>query len=604
MILLRKPGLLFVKGVKVAGTSIEVFLAQHAGGDDIVTPIAPPNPLHAPRNYQGAAGAAKFYNHMTAREIRSLLGAESFAKLRRFGVVRDPFEKVRSMFAMEYLRHDGDYDVDRAIEDTPSEAERYRDADGTLLLTDVLRYEDLDAELKRLFDSAGIPFERLEIREKAEYREQCPVEAEFDERQRERILRKFAWEIDNYYPDKRPAAKERLVEWNRDPEALSLQNLDTWYLGGTVHKVPRKQDYSIESLLDGWLPSEPVIRESTRVIGVGSCFARYFVLWLAENGFNKNADDSPYNALIRYAASFESPAVIAQQFRWAFDEFSGKGALWIGKDKEVFEANEERRNLVRETLKKTDVLLLTLGLSEVWYDKESGEPLWRALTKRHYDPARHVLRVESMQDTKRHLEKIEDIRRRHLPGVKIVYTVSPVRLTATFRPVSAISANSASKAILRAALDEFLRERPDVFNRELFYFPSYEIVHDYFRDPFEEDNRHVTNFVASHVVQTFARHFCAPEMLKRVPGRESTGSAKLDTFLAFASEAPRDVREGEDRARITDLERQVEDLQRVCDERMKVISELDQAARERLELIERLHRECAVLRGEATEKEK
>jgi len=395
--------------------------------------------------------------------------------------------------------------------------------------------------------------------------------------------------------------KSNLLEWHNDPDHLSLQNLDSWYLGGAVHLVPRKAEYAKEglaSILEGWLPSAAVITESTRVIGVGSCFARYFILWLAENGFNRAVDSSPYNALIRYGATFESPAVIAQQFRWAFDELDARDALWIGKDRQVFEANEERRQLVRRTLQQTDVLVLTLGLSEVWHDKRTGEPLWRTVTRRHYDPARHVFRVETMGETKAHLEKIEEIRRRHLPGMKIVYTVSPVRLTATFRPVSAITANCASKAILRAALDEFLRESGDRLNRALFYFPSYEIVHDYFRDPFEEDNRHVTSYVASHVVSTFARHYCSRSMLERVsPAAPATGSRKLDNFLDFTSAPPRDAREDEYGARITDLERQVDELQRICDERQAVIAELDQAARERLALIERLHAECERLRS-------
>jgi len=396
--------------------------------------------------------------------------------------------------------------------------------------------------------------------------------------------------------------KARLVDWPNDPANMSLQNLDSWYLGGRVHTVPRKTEYAtsgVRSLLEGWVPEVPIIGESTRVIGVGSCFASYFILWLAENGFNRGLDSSPYNALVRYGQTFESPAVIAQQFRWAFDELDGRDALWIGKDKELFEANEERRQLVRETLLKTDVLILTLGLSEVWYDKQTGEPLWRALTRRHYDPARHVFRVESMQDTKAHLAKIEQIRRAHLPRLKVVYTVSPVRLTATFRPVSAITANSVSKAILRAALDEFLRDNADRVNRELFYFPSYEIVHDFFRDPFEEDNRHVTSYVASRVVQAFATRYCAPEMLARLKGGTgSTGSGKLDDFLQFANAPSRDVRDEEYAARVGELERQVEELQRICDERQRVIAELDHAARERLALVERLHGDCAELRAQ------
>jgi hypothetical protein len=222
---------------------------------------------------------------------------------------------------------------------------------------------------------------------------------------------------------------EKLTEWHADPENMSLQNLDSWYLGGTVHTVPRKKDFGergIESILEGWLPKEPLIRDDTRVIGVGSCFARYFILWLAENGFNKAVDTSPYNALMRYGATFESPAVIAQQFRWAFDEFSGKDIVWIGKDKEVFEANEERRQLVRDTLQKRTCCCSPGAVRDLVRQAHRRASV-RALTRRHYDPERHVFRVETMQDTKRHLEKIEELRAKHLPKLKIVYTISPVR---------------------------------------------------------------------------------------------------------------------------------------------------------------------------------
>jgi hypothetical protein len=425
--------------------------------------------------------------------------------------------------------------------------------------------------------------------------------------------------------------KDRLTLWNVDPELISHDNLDKWYLGeGAIHKVPTKAQLAqtgIAPILDGWRPQRPLIDANTRVIGVGSCFARYFVLWLAERGFNRAIDSSPYNALLRYAAAFESPAVIAQQFRWAFDEFDSKNALWIGKDKEVFEPNEERKRLVRQTFEKTDVLILTLGLSEIWYDKVTGEPLWRALTRRYYDPARHAFRVETMADTKRYLEKIEDLRRRHLPDMKVIYTVSPIRLTSTFRPVSALTANSVSKAILRSALDEFLRDHQDQVGRELFYFPSYEIVNDYFRDPFEEDNRHVTGFVAGHVLRTFAQSFCAPEMLAAAPtSAPPTGWDKLDIFLDFSADESRDPAGSELTARVAELERLVTELQAVADarlevieglerdakerlalveqlhgvadERQKVIEDLDRAANERLALVERLHAECARLQGQ------
>jgi len=74
--------------------------------------------------------------------------------------------------------------------------------------------------------------------------------------------------------------KERLTIWNVEPELISLANLDKWYLGeGPVQKVPTKAQLAesgIAPILEGWRPQRPLIGADTRVIGVGSCFARYF----------------------------------------------------------------------------------------------------------------------------------------------------------------------------------------------------------------------------------------------------------------------------------------------------------------------------------------
>src|SRR6266852_6489903 len=53
MIISHKYKLIFIKTVKTAGTSIEVFLSKQCGPMDIVTPIAPPVEGHQSRNYEG-----------------------------------------------------------------------------------------------------------------------------------------------------------------------------------------------------------------------------------------------------------------------------------------------------------------------------------------------------------------------------------------------------------------------------------------------------------------------------------------------------------------------------------------------------------------------
>ena len=388
--------------------------------------------------------------------------------------------------------------------------------------------------------------------------------------------------------------KEQLLSWYFSTDEVTPVDMGRWHIGKEYNRLPTKkelQDNGLMAIAKGWLPQQPIIGPDTRVLAVGSCFARNFTLWLAEHGFNRSFPDSPYNALLRFGAHFESPAAIAQQFRWAFDELDPSSLLWIDQNRHLIKATDEGKRQVRQTLEQTDVLVITLGLSEVWYDKLSGEPLWRTLTAKTFDPERHVFRVESMAQTLHWLQSIERLRAKHLPNLKIVYTLSPIPLKTTFRPVSAISANSVSKAVIRAALDEFMREHADKLNQQLFYFPSYEIVTSYFIDPFIEDNRHLAAIVPGTIIAFFAEHFCEPAVRQSNADnrQENPDWAVHERVLRHAAAGAQGAQSRELLARIAELEEQTEYLQKVCDERLVVIEGLDKAAKERLALVEALH---------------
>lgn len=356
--------------------------------------------------------------------------------------------------------------------------------------------------------------------------------------------------------------RQSLIDWRPNLSDTSHANsLTRWHKGQISTKLPNKTQLDalkMDAIGQGWMPSQPIISTDSRVVAIGSCFAGYFILWLADHGFNTKIPQSPYNALLRFGSEFENVAVIAQQFRWAFGELDKNSLLWIDKNKTFFEATEERRQLVKDTLLNTDVLLITLGLSEVWYDLQSGEPMWRAITSDHFNPKQHVFKVESMEQTIFWLNTIERLRDKYIPHMKIVFTLSPIRFSATFRTVSAFTANNASKAILRASLDEFLRNHSQKVNQNLFYFPSYEFVMEYFFNSFESDNRHVSSTIVNHIIHYFVRYYCSEHMQTANNSNHS---------MDIIEKSPTD----ELLMRIKLLEDHALELQKICDKRLVIV---------------------------------
>lgn len=160
--------------MKTAGTSIEVCLSQHCSGKDIVTPIIPENPQHTPRNFNNSIFRRKFYNHMSADEIRRQIGHEDFSTFFKFCFERHPVDKCISHFAMmrnappnqtnapaktweEYL----------ALGAFPNDSKRYTDKNGQLIVDKIYKYEELPQSLDDIFDKINVPHEQLSVFEKS-----------------------------------------------------------------------------------------------------------------------------------------------------------------------------------------------------------------------------------------------------------------------------------------------------------------------------------------------------------------------------------------------------------------------------------------------------
>src|SRR6266702_2276090 len=129
MIISHKHKFIFIKTVKTAGTSLEVFLSQHCEPDDVLTPFAPPIEGHQPRNHEGSARPIseilripfgprsawrcllarheRFYNHMPAWLVRLRVPSAVWNSYFKFCVERNPWDKVLSHYHMHAAREGG-----------------------------------------------------------------------------------------------------------------------------------------------------------------------------------------------------------------------------------------------------------------------------------------------------------------------------------------------------------------------------------------------------------------------------------------------------------------------------------------------------------------
>ncbi|WP_245259376.1 GSCFA domain-containing protein [Methylobacterium sp. 77] len=296
---------------------------------------------------------------------------------------------------------------------------------------------------------------------------------------------------------------------------MTRKTSDSYFRGENPKFYPtdtslQRDDVVPEYLVKGLMPVRPFIDKGASIVAFGSCFAAYVADYLHDAGYNVTSKQRSKAYVTQMADGIVHTHAIRQQFEWAWLNRVPEQPIWHGYKAEDFGYDDEARIATKQLFDGADVFIITFGLSEIWYDEVTGEVFWRAPPREVFDRERHKFRVSEFGERLDNIRAIYALIRHFRPSAAIVFTLSPVALTATFRPIACEVASSVSKAILRAAIDQHYREiKPN--DDKLFYFPSYEIVTNDFLNPFRSDRRHVRLQVIDLNMKIFENYFCYNE---------------------------------------------------------------------------------------------
>lgn len=246
------------------------------------------------------------------------------------------------------------------------------------------------------------------------------------------------------------------------------------------------------------------LSKQDKIVTAGSCFAQHVGRALRKNGFNvQDAEPAPAHIAPdqvtthgygMYSARYGN-IYTTRQLRQLLDEAWGDApafdAIWrkdgrfydalrpniepegFVSEAAVREAREEHLAKVREVFTSADVFIFTLGLTEAWFHKPTGQvyPTAPGTIAGKFDDKIHDFVNFRLADVRADLVAALARLKKLNPNLRVLLTVSPVPLTATASDAHVLSATTYSKSVLRACTGELFADFPEVD-----YFPSYEIV--------------------------------------------------------------------------------------------------------------------------------
>ncbi len=267
--------------------------------------------------------------------------------------------------------------------------------------------------------------------------------------------------------------------------------------------TPEGFDEAVDrSILANLMPEAPFVDRSTPITTIGSCFAGNIAATLHNTGYNVHHLDVSERLFNPFALQEFMEALSSSQ------DLTGFAERW--KVDAAAAAN------MRHTIGQGGLLIITFGLSFVWFDKTTNEIVTDPTQKVGLrlikaDPERFVMEPTGVAENVDAIAATLNAVRRINRNIKIVMTLSPVHMARAISDYPPVVADAISKSTLRCALHEIMSLRL----HNTYYFPSFEILRWF--GPMVDvtfgglDIQHIDPAWVVYTLSKFRQYYCVGE---------------------------------------------------------------------------------------------
>ena len=311
------------------------------------------------------------------------------------------------------------------------------------------------------------------------------------------MMNKFIIQIKNFLKDNYQDIIRYFPGQLKKNKKIELSETQIYPFGKNLKEVLKRDSFNRLNGIN--------FKKNDKIASLGTCFAEevgYFLkknsnlnnyINYEENSFNFSANWGRVFCIINlkqilnYSIEEKFPVKTEEYKKQFFDPYRDYSTGLFNSKKEAISNIQKHRSLSKKVLSDANILIITLGQNEFWFDHKNNlawgrtPPLELRKQRDRFEPMEYTFK-QNITDLEEVIEKLK----KNNFNIKIIFTVSPVAEYATFINKNIVSQAFVGKCILRSVVHEILKKHENVF-----YFPSFEFVLTDNPNSFSADNMHV-----------------------------------------------------------------------------------------------------------------